>query len=596
MNVGRLWRTVRHLSPQQIAYAGIRRLRHERRRRQPDAARHSLMQSAQALPIPDPGASVLERIAGGVEALQAAVHNDVDGIPAGRFDFLGRSVDFGALEAVDWRRRLDEESSPLWRLTLAYFGWAVILIGKDPAYLPRIAAAVAALEQAGDWTTPGIFRDLWNPYTASHRLINLLVTLSRYRAQGGKAGTPDEVAILDHVRFCAAHIAADLERDLQFNHLLKNYVALAVFAAAALSVPASFGWLESAVPRALRQIVLPDGGHAERSPMYQVLGLLDLRLLRETGLFPDTWTPELERRIPAMERTLACLTHPDGEIALFGDSWLGGAPPSSALDLPASAPGVSTLPLTGYARLDGGDDCVIFDCGLLGAPQNPAHGHADYLSIEASIAGKRFIVDFGTPTYVTGALRDLSRSAAVHNGPRLAGLEPAELWKSFRVGRRGRAGLLEASELALAPLWSAGWQDGYGDKGLELRRWVGLWPGQGFVVADLWRGPLAVSSPLSEFLIADSWQPQAGPGIAFAGPVRLEIEALAGHVEGLGTKTWWPRYGESSGATGLRLVPDGSGFAAIGFLRSTRAKPALGVIGAIRAALERAPASTAATV
>lgn len=565
MNLARLWRTARHLSREQTWSVAARRLRHMAWRRWPAAARRRIDAAAQALPLPNPGGERLQRLAAQVLVLQTAVHEQSDGIADGRFTFLGRTVDFGALDAIEWRRDLGEESSPLWRLTLAYFGWALpLIVERGPDSLPCIATALAGLERAGDWSTPGVFRDLWNPYTASHRLINLLSVAALHREAGG-AATPAESLILGHVRFCAAYIAADLERDLQLNHLLKNYVALAIYASATRTVPPALGFLARAVPRSLRQVVLDDGGHAERAPMYHALGLIDLRVLRDSGVFVTAWQPELDRRITVLERALACLTHPDGDIALFGDSWLGGAPPATRLGLPPITSGWHDLATSGYVRLAADGDCVIFDRGPIGPDLNPAHGHADYLAIEVSVAGQRLVVDFATPTYAAGALRDLCRSAAVHNGPRLRGAEPAELWKSFRVGRRGRAGPVRGPGLDAAPLWAAGWQNGYADRGVDVRRWVGLWPGQGFVVVDCWSGAVP-GAALSDFIIAPSWCLRGGDPPSFEGPAPLDVMPLIGWIQVTGEAAWWPRYGESQSATGLRLLPD-NGIAVAAFFR-----------------------------
>lgn len=590
MNLGLLWRTGRHLTVEQGCQMGIRRIRHAFWRRAPEAARRRIEHRAQLLPLPDPAHPASLRLAGHVGLLQAAVHGPAAQMGQGRFCFLGREVDFGSLTAIDWRRDLGEESSPLWRLSLAYFGWALPLVAEQGAAALRpIAASLEHLERSCAWSSPGIFRDIWNPYTASHRLINLLCVAAMHRQSGGGASAA-ETTILEHVRFCAAYVAADLERDLQLNHLLKNYVALAAFLSAVDEVPATLRFLETAVPAALAQIVLEDGGHAERSPMYHALGLLDLRLLRECGVFARAWQPDLDRRIAAMERALAILSHPDGDVALFSDSWLGGAPRATNLDLPALAHGRHDLSVTGYVSLNAGEDRLIFDCGPLGVDFNPAHGHADYLSLEASLAGQRFLVDFGTPTYVSGPLRDASRSAGVHNGPRLSGSEPAELWKSFRAGRRGRAGRLHGRNLDGAPLWAAGWQDGYARQGVSVRRWVGMWPGAGFLVADLWQGAPA-GMARSGFLVAQPWVPAGDEG--FDGPIAVDSKAVAGSLTAPAPAGWWPRYGEEAPATSFSLLPDEGGFGAVGFFRRGAAPPDLRTIAErLRPALADAHPST----
>ncbi len=595
MKVGRFWRTVRHLKTEQAAYAVIRRARHAYWRHCPERARQRITAAAREMPLPDPTSAALQRIAPQVHRLQQTVHGEQKDMPDGSFRFLGRTVEFGAVDAIDWRRDLGEESSPLWRLTLAYLGWAVPLVAGDPQALSSVAAAVRRLDIDHAWSAPGVFRDLWNPYTASHRLINILTAVALCRGAGARP-SESEAALLEHARFCAAHVTADLEYDLHLNHLLKNYVALAIFAATLPAVPRQLAFIEQAVPRLLDQVILPDGGHAERSPMYHALGLQDLRLLREAGVFSHTWQPMLDRQVAAMEAALAHLTHPDGDIALFSDSWLGGSPAPRELGIAPVQAGSHRLRDMGYVRLEGRGEAIVLDCGPIGPDFNPAHGHADYLAVEASMAGQRLIVDFGTPTYVADPLREASRSAAVHNGPRLVGNEPAELWKSFRVGRRAQAGFLEGPGLDQAPLWAAGWQDGYRRAGCEVSRWVGLWPGLGFIIADLWQGQKAQA--VSDFLLPEPWQVHLGQAARVVeGPISVEILTAAGQIDVQAGERWWPRYGEAAPATRLRLRPDKGGFAAVGFFRQEVAKPdAAAVVEALREALPRARQSTASPV
>jgi hypothetical protein len=565
MSLARTWRTVRHLTAEQIVAMAVRCRRHARWRRSPDKSRADIAAAAASLPLPQLDDPRLGAIARHVKLLQQTIHKpgstDLD---RGRFSFLGRTVEFGGLDRIEWRRELGESSSPLWRLTLAYFGWAVMALATGQTLaLRQIAGCLHKLDSEVSWGEPGVFRDIWNPYTASHRLTNLLAGLALGVGSGAQWTSDDVKPIVEHIRFCAAFVAADLERDLQLNHLLKDYVALASYAASLPEVPPAFEFLKDDVPRSLLQIVLPDGGHVERSPMYQALGLLDLRILRDSATFPKDWQPQLDRSIPAMEQALSLLTHPDGDVALFNDAWLGDAPSCTALGIRVADKGRHDLPMTGYSRLDGGTEVVILDSGPIGADFNPGHAHADFLSIEVSISGARFLVDPGTPTYAAGALRDLCRSAASHNGPRVVGAEPIEFWKSFRVGRRGRAGLLNSSALAIAPLWTAGWQDGYRDQGLEPRRWVGLWPGQALVVVDLWRG-YAGNDVVSNFLIPAEWAVEAGEH-RFRGPVSIETSAPAGRLEPVAPAIYWPHYGREAAATELIIRPNRDGVSTVIF-------------------------------
>ncbi len=210
-----------------------------------------------------------------------------------------------------------------------------------------------------------------------------------------------------------------------------------------------------------------------------------------------------------MARALPVMSHPDGEVALFNDSWIGEAPPAGQVVDLDDTPEIARLTDAGYVRLGRGSDAVIFDCGLCGPDDNPGHAHADFLSIEASVGGHRLFVDPAIPTYTAGELRDVSRSAASHNGPHLAGLEPIEFWKSFRVGRRGKATEITSKTLeGVASIWCAGRHDGYAHVGVETRRFIALWPGEAILICDLMQGNFTTESA-SNFLIPQAWEKMA---------------------------------------------------------------------------------------
>jgi hypothetical protein len=358
---------------------------------------------------------------------------------------------------------------------------------------------VASLEEANPFSARGVFRDVWNPYAASHRLINLLAWMALNKR-------PDP-RLIYHARLCAAVVLSDLERDLGYNHLLKNIVALATFG---LQVRPKL------VSRTVAECVMPDGAHAERSPMYHVLGLIDLRILREMGY-------DVADALARMEAALPAMTHPDGDISLFNDSWIGGAP--RAADVVPPTHTTQELEYGGYIKLAQGGDAVIFDCGKAGPDQNPAHAHSDFLSLELSVAGERVIVDPGVSTYTAGSERQESRSAGAHNGP-FAG-EPMELWGSFRVGRRAAARPFDdASFEGLAPLSCAGYLPE-----TRVARWVGLWPGQGLLVCDV--------GERSRFLLAQD----------------IPAEALHGTLARAAGRHW-ARYGIVENATALTITAD----------------------------------------
>jgi hypothetical protein len=547
MKIGRLWRTIRHLGPSQIIHRVRLRARRAFMVRFPIAARRRAETRASKLAPADIGSTIMVDIAEIVLAHQTAVHGDhLDGVAHARFMLHNQLFEFGAIENIDWRGEFREGNNPLRRMTLAYMGYIPPLLARGRAGdLALAVRIVRSFDEGNQWGVVGVLGDAWHPYTASHRLINLLAGLALYGKAGGPVDVDAEDEILRHARLCAAHISANLERDVQYNHLMKNLVALSVYGTE----------LAKGSRRSVAQCVLADGGHAERSPMYHLLALLDLRILRACGL-------EFEF-VAKMETALRIMTHPDGEIALFNDSWVGEAPPPSELIPPGEIPEIATLEKTGYTRLGrGGDtgrsgDAVIFDHGPCGPDDNPAHAHADFLSVEISVGGQRLIVDPGVATYTAGDMRQATRSAASHNGPQIVGQDTLELWGSFRVARRARAGALVDPALAgFAPLHCAGWHDGYRSRNIGVRRFVGLWPGAGVLLCDLWIGGAGAAGK-SRFLVPADWRIIGTAPLAFErNDVTLHMEALIGIIEDVEPGQYWPRFEMPGPAHEITLTPD----------------------------------------
>ena len=290
---------------------------------------------------------------------------------------------------------------------------------------------------------PGPGRTGWESYPTSRRLANwCALFLGRHRART-LADPAFRDALWAGVHRQAEHLARNLEWRLLGNHLLENAAALAL-AGSSFAHPDADRWLATGrrvLARELPEQLLADGGHVERSPMYQCRVLYVLLLLRAMGTpaVRDLVGPYLA---PAAE-ALAALTHPDGGIALLNDSAFGVHPAPGALVRAAGASpagaGPFALAETGYygARTAAGD-YVVCDAAPLGPDYQPGHGHADLLSFELSLRGARVVVDSGVSTYEAGPMRDWCRSTRAHNTVEVEGRDSAETWAAFRVGRRGR--------------------------------------------------------------------------------------------------------------------------------------------------------------
>ena len=59
------------------------------------------------------------------------------------------------------------------------------------------------------------------------------------------------------------------------------------------------------------------------------------------------------------------------------------------------------------------------------------------LSVLLDFEGQNILTDTGVSQYEEGEQRQYERGTSAHNTVVLDGLEQAEIWKSFRVGRRG---------------------------------------------------------------------------------------------------------------------------------------------------------------
>ena len=312
-----------------------------------------------------------------------------------------------------------------------------------------------AREVVLDWVAkhrPGRAQAGWEAYPTSLRLTNWCALF--FGRHHSLTLADEELCETLWASLCeqAGHLQRSLEWHLLGNHLLENAVALALVGSC-FEHPAASAWFRSGcsiLERELPEQILADGGHFERSPMYQCRVLYDLRLLEATG---DRRLRELVRPyVGRLASSLADMTHPDGGIALLNDSAFGIYPQTEELmgrgGWEPSKVGPFALTESGYygARtLEG--SYIICDAGPIGPDYQPGHGHADFFSFELSLRGTRVVVDSGVSTYETGPMREYCRSTRAHNTVEIEGQDLVELWGAFRVGRRCRPREVEWKEL-----------------------------------------------------------------------------------------------------------------------------------------------------
>jgi hypothetical protein len=282
-------------------------------------------------------------------------------------------------------------------------------------------------------------------YPISLRTINWLKAMVRFGVSD-----PRHVAV---VRCELDHLYRNLEYHVLGNHMLENAFALVVgglvFQNQRLLEKGS-----SILKREFPEQILNDGGHFERSPMYQQILLermLDILNFAKKSSLGAPVVAQIEPVVVNMMSWLERMTFANGAIACFNDAVSGMSMTTAelkeyALRLSIVLPdNPITLSASGYRRFDTAHLSCIMDVGDVGPDYLPAHAHSDTLSFCLSVHGIPHIVDTGISTYQPDQIRQRERSTSAHNTVVVDGMEQSEAWGSFRMARRAHASILEES-------------------------------------------------------------------------------------------------------------------------------------------------------
>lgn len=364
-----------------------------------------------------------------------------------RFRFLNRGVEMPD-GVIDWTRPSLGPRDQLWRMNLHYMEYLEEVDDATFAALVEQWLAVNVPTQAGAW------RDSWNSYALSLRVVVWMQQLARRRDQVSiETAARIDASLIEQLDF----LERNLETDLGGNHLIKNLKAL-VWGAAFFVGPTAERWRTLGLKYLARELprqILPDGMHNERSPSYHCQVFADLLEVRH-ALGHDPLSGRLDDALARMAQVTADLTHPDGGVALFNDAGLAMAyAPAACLDAYARLYGTKPTPRSvfalrdaGYYGMRSGDTYFVADCGRIAPDDLPAHGHGDVLSFEWSVAGQRIIVDQGVYEYNAGQRRQRSRSAASHNTLCFEAADQADFFGAFRCGRRPNVEVLAFEQTA----------------------------------------------------------------------------------------------------------------------------------------------------
>lgn len=482
----------------------------------------------------------------------------IDDAAEGRFTLLNQTVDFGSVENIDWHYRLEVETDfHLWRQKLAHMGYVcpMLIVGHDK-HLSAVQGLIASYRARSNFGVPGCFSSYWFPYSVSHRLLSILsgyiVALqTRELPQALRADV--EAFLAWNVGF----LLVNIEHELRNNHVERNLAALCMYFSCVSAPPAKTKQLlDREVRRIMDACILADGFSVERSAMYQGLSVMSLDIFSKASCLSRETADTAKKLHTKAVRAWHLMSHPDGDIALFNDSWLGEVPRAGDVaEDPDFAP-VEVLSDAGYARLQSGAAFALMDAGPIGPSWCPGHGHADFLAVEVDIARTRFLVDPGTFQYSTGSRRAFERSASSHNGPTRIGVAPVEYAGCFRVGRMSAANFVESvsSESGGSVLGRLELDDGS-----AVERMLEVSPDM-FRIEDRWFGD-AVGA-FVRLTVSDSWTIESlgERSVVFnQGSNRVELCVIEGQIADSGLGEWSTSYLESKPATTLTLTPHAKG-------------------------------------
>jgi len=350
------------------------------------------------------------------------------------FFFLNKK---GDLNFLGWQ---GDEMSRLWRYNQHYFDFLI----SEQTF------------QNNDWKNDLLLDWVrnnnpvkgvgWEPYPTSLRIVNWI----KWSLSGNKLS--DEC--IKSLAIQSAWLSSRVEFHILGNHLFSNAKGL-VFAGLFFEGEKATKWLEKGlniITTELKEQILSDGGNFELSPMYHAIFLEDLLdLINIAQAFPakinvriiNTWI----LRAAEMINWLKTMSHPDGKIALFNDSAFNVASKPKHLFEYAKKLSVTSkfytdkrnivhLRESGYLRINKSNLALFIDVGRVGPDYLPGHAHADTLSFELSLFGRRLFVNGGTSEYCLGEIRNYERSTEAHNTVVVDNKNSSEVWAGFRVARR----------------------------------------------------------------------------------------------------------------------------------------------------------------
>ncbi len=412
-------------------------------------------------------------------------------------------------------------------------------------------------------------------------LLEATEPLSPRERRGLRAG------LYEHGVYLERHLSVYFSPN---NHLVGEALALFALGLLLSDLPGAARWRRrgwAILEREAGRQYHADGGSAEQATWYHyfTLGLLaqGVLLAERNGI---AVAPETRRSLVRAFEFGMHLTRPDGRTPMIGDhdggvacpaaertgwdlraylalgaAWLGradlrfvageyselafwllgteGWARFEALEPRPPGSLCAVFPDSGYvvARSGWDDraDFTCFDCGPLGQGEfepglpRSAHGHADALALEVSVAGRPVLVDPGIHSYnVDPELLRYFRTTESHNTLTVDRRPQSEFAGRLRWGRAARA-WLDRFAAGEGCAYAEGSHDGYaqGPRPVRHRRAVLYEPGVGWVVRDRLEGEGEHEIEAHFSFAEDVAVELAGPDlVARAGDASLRIRLI----------------------------------------------------------------------
>lgn len=368
---------------------------------------------------------------------------DVKEILEGRVTLLYES---GRPEGKNWEH---SDRSHLWNFNLHYLEFLIPLAaayrrGKDIRYYECFKDyCIRWMEDNREGTGDG-----WHPYTISLRLTNLWICMDGFGDILLK--DPEFLQRLNNSMYAQyRHLQKRMERHLLGNHYFENLKAV-LMGAKYFQEPKVYRRIKKRFAEEIKEQILPDGVHYERSMMYHKIILEDLmrveKMLQNPGRLSqdsekNTQMSGLKRIMQRMADAAYSLEEGMGHTLLFNDAGDNVARPLAGIlkaleeEYHIQPKWRQAFPRSGYYILRNEELKLVFDAGEIAPAYMPGHAHCDGLSFELSWKGQPLFVNSGTGQY-QGPLRAYFRSTAAHNTVVIDKEEQSVCWGEHRVGKR----------------------------------------------------------------------------------------------------------------------------------------------------------------